>query len=260
MVTTTRRQLFNLGALALVSGSVQTSKAQTSSTTPDYTRLSNAVLNSHGLAVASVWKGINTGNLKSDDLIQAAFMVRLTSDHFGELELNDYINTQFTLRQNELFTGVQTSADVIHAIGEQIRSYGIVMTDTQIQNQHSSVDLNTQQQGVSYASTVGIRNLQIQIADSLDLSAKKLRFLEIATACGTLLDQVQSNRLSQLSSMQAGNQNQAVTLCSAAWASLEASWASIWFLENVLLAPWYVTAPLRLAYYLAEQNYHLSCG
>jgi hypothetical protein len=51
-----------------------------------------------------------------------------------------------------------------------------------------STDMNARGQALSYATQVGIHAVQGQIADSLDLAAKKLRLQEIATACGALLD------------------------------------------------------------------------
>jgi hypothetical protein len=182
------------GALALASGiapaqnaMAQTRRraARTGPATPDFARLSNAVLNSHGHAAASVWNGTNTGTLKSDDLVKASLLLRLTVDHFGEIGVNTYFNSQ--LSQPPSDTSVTVSPNVVHAIGERIRSsYDISITDAQIQSMYPA-DANAIEQGRLYLIQVGIPAVQLQIADSLDLAAKKLRLQEIATACGALL-------------------------------------------------------------------------
>ena len=175
------------GALALASGiaPAQNAIAQTrrrtalpAAGTPDYARLSNAVLNSHGNAAGNVWNGTNTGTLKSDDLVKASLLLRLTADHFDEIGLNAYLNTQ--LSQPPSGT---VSPNVAHAIGERIRSYGISLTDAQIQGLIPS----DPERGRLYLIQVGIPGVQLQIADSFDLAAKQLRLQEIATACGALL-------------------------------------------------------------------------
>ena len=187
------------GALALASGIGQNGVAQTrrravgrgpgtAAATPDYARLSNAVLNSHGLAAASVWIGTNTGTLKSDDLVRASLLLRLTADHFEEIGANSYVNTQ--LSQPPPAT---IPPDVAHAIGGQFQPYGILLTDAQIQSMYPS-DPNVRERVRVYAAQVGIRGVQVQIADSIDLAAKKLRLQEIATACGALLPLLPSSQ------------------------------------------------------------------
>lgn len=166
-----RRQIFKsaFGALALASGIPQNAIARTGAATPDYARLSNAVLNSHGLAAGNVWTRTNTGSLESDDLVRASLLLRLTADHFEEIEWNAYLDTQLSQPPVGII-----SRDVVHAIGERIRSYGILLTDAQIESMYPA-DVNAMEQGLLYATQVGIRGLQVQIADSLDLAAAKLR-------------------------------------------------------------------------------------
>lgn len=190
---TSRRQVFTgftgLG-LALIGGSARKSRAQTiPASTPNFALLSSAVIKSNGLAAGNVWSGTNAGSLKSDDLVRASTLVGLTADHFEEIGVNAYLNTQVSQPPSGTI-----SPNVIHAIGEQLRSYGILLTDAQIQQQYYSPDPTTQQQGVLYATQVGIRAIQYQIADSLNLAAQRLRLQEIATACGALLPVLPSPR------------------------------------------------------------------
>jgi hypothetical protein len=193
-----RRQIFTsaLGALALASGRTNNATAQTiprpvgrrppiGTATPYYDQLSQAVVNSHGLAIGNDWTGISTGTLKSDDLVRASLLLRLTADHFEEIGLTAHVDTQLAQLSQPL-SGL-IPLDVVHPIGDQLRSYGILLTDAQIQSMYST-DVNARGQALSYATQVGIRGVQGQIADSLDLAAKKLRLQEIATACGALLD------------------------------------------------------------------------
>jgi hypothetical protein len=154
--------------------------------------LSNAVLNSYGLAGGNVWTGSNTGTLKSDDLVRAAALLRVTSDHFEEIQMNTYITAQIIQHQNELLSGVTISPDFIHAVGTQLQSYGILLSGTQI-NSIYPVDANARQQALLDVTRIGVRGVRNQLADSIDLEAKKLRLLEIATACGDLLDQLPSS-------------------------------------------------------------------
>jgi len=154
--------------------------------------LSNAVLNSYGLAGGNVWTGSNTGTLKSDDLVRAAALLRVTSDHFEEIQLNTYIAAQIIQHQNELLSGFTIPPDFIHAVGTQLQSYGILLSGTQI-NSIYPVDANARQQALLDVTTLGVRGVRNQLADSIDLEAKKLRLLEIATACGDLLDQLPSS-------------------------------------------------------------------
>src|ERR1035437_1512737 len=218
-----RRQILKsaFGALALVGG-VQRAIAQTpqrrvppsgcgtraGADGPDYALLSTAVLSSNGLAAGKVWTGINTGNLKSDDLFRAATLLRVQTDHFEEIRLNAYVDAQFSQQQNELYA-VNIPPNVIHTIGEQFRSYGILMTDTQIQGLYPS-NQSAIQQALLYGAQVGIRGVHNEIADSFDLAAKKLRLQEIATACGELLEILPSSRPMQANAFSP----QASTFCS----------------------------------------------
>ncbi len=210
MTTANRRQMLKstFGALSLAGGSAQNGVAQTSPpTTPAYALLSTAVLYSNGLVAGNVWTGMNTGVIKSDDLVRAAALLRVQTDHFEEIGVNTYVNTQFSQPPTATI-----SPNVFHAIGEQIRSYGILMTDAQIQGLYPS-DVNARGQALLYASALGIRGVQVEIADSLDLAARKLRLQEIATACGTLLDLLPSS-LPSMRAMQANDLSpQASTAC-----------------------------------------------
>ncbi len=178
------------GALALASGiaPAQNAIAQTrrrtalpAAGTPDYARLSNAVLDTHGHAAATVWHGTNTGTLKSDDLVKASLLLQLTTGHFDEIGVNAYLTTQLSKASSGT-----VSPSVVHAIGEQFRTYGISLTDAQIQSMYPA-DANARERGRLYLIQVGIPGVQLQIAGSFDLAAKRLRLQEIATACGALL-------------------------------------------------------------------------
>ena len=189
-------QIFTGLGVGLIGGSARKGRAQTSPlSTPNYALLSNAVINNNGVAAGSVWTGTNAGSLKSDDLVRASTLVRLTADHFEEIGVNAYLNTQLSQPPSGAISPI-----VVHAIGEQLRSYGILLTDAQIQQQYYSPDPTAQQQGLLYATQVGIRALQYQIADSLNLAAEKLRLQEIATACGDLLPLLPSAHVTPLTS------------------------------------------------------------
>lgn len=181
------------GTLAIVGSGASVGVAQTTPpTTPNYGLLSNAVLNSYGLAGGNVWSRASTGTLKSDDLVRAAYAIRLTSDHFEEIQMNSYIDSQISQHQSTLVSGVTISPEFSHAVGKQLQSYGVLLNDAQIQSMYPA-DASTRQQALLDLTTLGIRGIRNQLADSLDLAAKKLRLLEIATACGALLDQLPSS-------------------------------------------------------------------
>jgi hypothetical protein len=189
-------QIFAGLGVGLIGGSARKGRAQTSPLpTPNYALLSNAVINSNGVVAGSVWTGTNAGSLKSDDLVRASTLVRLMADHFEDIGVNAYLNTQLSQPPSGAI-----SPSVVHAVGEQLRSYGILLTDAQIQQQYYSPDPITQQQGLLYATQVGVRALQYQIADSLNLAAEKLRLQEIATACGDLLPLLPSAHVTPLTS------------------------------------------------------------
>ena len=207
---TSRRDVFKaVGALALAGGArngiAQTSppragRPRTGATTPDYTLLSRAVIDSYGIAAGNVWTGSNRGALKSDDLVRASALLRVTTDHFEEIGMNAYVDLQVSQPPSGTI-----SPTVFHAVGEQLRSYGILLTDAEIENTVLfSPNPNTQQQALNYVTTSGISGIQAQVAASLDLAAKKLRLQEIATACGELLDVLPSSQ-SSMQAMKANN-------------------------------------------------------
>jgi hypothetical protein len=210
-----RRQILKsaFGAVALAggvpNGIAQTSQPRrdprTGAATPDFAMLSNAVLNSYGLAAGNVWTRNNTGIVKSDDLVRASSLLRVTNAHLDEIELNTYIDAQISQHQNELLSGITISPDFVHAVSKQLQSYGVLLSDAQINSMYP-VDVNARQQALLDVTMLGVRGVRNQLADSIDLAAKKLRLLEIATACGALLDQLPS---SLALSMQADAQRQA---------------------------------------------------
>jgi hypothetical protein len=169
-----------------------------------------AILNSYGLAAGNVWTGSNTGTLKSDDLVRASALLRATTAHLEEIGVTPYVNTQLSQPLSATI-----SPDVFSAIGGQFRSYGIVLADADIQKQYSSLGPNTQQQALLYVTKLGVSGFYNQVADSFDLAAKKLRLLEIATACGALLDVLPSSQ-SSTRAMQASALSPQVSSCNAA--------------------------------------------
>jgi hypothetical protein len=213
---TSRRDIFKtVGGLALVGGA-QNGIAQTTQQriplagcgprniagTPDYTRLSNALLNSYGLAAGNVWNGSSTGTLKSDDLVRASVLLRATIAHLDEIGVNSYLATQL---RNPPSGAIPPTA--LHAIGEQVRSSGIILTDAEIQQKYDSLDPNTQRQALLNITQLGVSGSYDQLASALDLAARKLRLQEIATACGELLDVLPSSSQSSLRAMQASALN-----------------------------------------------------
>ena len=204
-----RRQILKsaFGGLILAGG-VPNGMAQTSrppvrrdprlgATTPDYALLSNAVLNSYGLAAGNVWTASNTGTLKSDDLVRASVLLRTTTAHLDEIGVNAYTAT---LLSNPPSGTISPTA--LHAVGDQFRSHGILLTDAEIQQRYSSLDPNTQQQALLNIAQLGISGSYNQLASAFDLAAQQLRLQEIATACGELLPLLRSSR-SSLRAMQA---------------------------------------------------------
>jgi hypothetical protein len=216
MINSRRQLLKSFGATLAIAGSgASVGLAQTSTPAPDYARLSSAVLNSYGLVGGQVWTGSNTGTLKSDDLVRAAVLLRTATSHLDEIGVNTYLVAQLSKPPSGTI-----SPDVIHTIGEQLRSYGILLTDSELQQRYSTLDPNTQQQALLDITQLGVNGSYNQLASAFDLAAKKLRLLEIATACGGLLDLLPSSQSSlralQANAMQAHANNQASTGCTTA--------------------------------------------
>ena len=215
-----RRQALKsaFGALALAAGA-QNAEAQTAQTssarvsvgtragdaTPNYALMSNAVVNSHGLAAGNVWVGSHTGTLRSDDLVRASSLLRVQNDHLEEIGMNAYANKQLSQPPSGMLSPITSNA--LHAIGERFRSWGILLTDAEIQKQYFSLDPTGLQQGILSANTAGIHGVNTQLADSLDVAAQKLRLLEIAAASGLLMYESPSSALHR--ALQADVQNQA---------------------------------------------------
>jgi hypothetical protein len=190
-----------LGALALAGGAKK-GITQTSPFDPRLPRapqrcpaginlLSTAVLDSYGLAAGNVWSASNTGTLKSDDLVRASALLRVTTAHLDEIGVNAYIATQIS--QPPPF--IMSPASLL-AAGDQFRSHGILLTDAEIQQHYSSLDPNTQQQALLSINQMGVSGAYNQLASAFDLAANKLRLQEIATACGEMLDLLPSSRSS----------------------------------------------------------------
>ena len=203
-----RRQILKsaFGALALVGG-VHDGIAQTaqqrvpplvgcgprpSAGTPDYALLSTAVLNSYGLAAGNVWTGRSTGTLKSDDLVRASALLRVTTAHLDEIGVNAYIATQLSQPPPSILSPAS-----LPAVGDQFRSHGILLTDAEIQQYYSSLNPNTQQQALLNITQLGVSGSYNQLASAFDLAAEQLRLQEIATACGELLILLPSPQSSQ---------------------------------------------------------------
>src|SRR5665213_1308322 len=178
---------------------------------PDYTRLSVAVLNSYGLAAGNVWTGTNTSTLKSDDLVRVSALLRVTVAHLDEIGFNAYLDTR--LSQPQFGT---IYPDVIQAIGAQLQSYGILLSDAQVQAMYP-VTVNASD--ILTATQLGTSGLLLRVASNIDLAAQNLRLQEIATACEALLPLLPSPQ----SSMRAEQPNSLRPLASSFCSGLQST-------------------------------------